>query len=140
MPTYKPAEYSKLEYSEDPEAAEPVWVNVNFLDPSEVTITTSSVRQGINEGQQATAKKLVEGDFLLFDSDVKSSLETLEQSITPIAWRLTNIDGSTKETVKLATFSIDEEITTEEGLQGFQVLTSYHVGYSQAPLTSTEPS
>lgn len=131
---YKPAEYVKLEYSEDPDDMDPTWVDVNFIDPSECEITVTPVRQVVNQNKQVTAKKEVEIDLALFDRGSFSSLLTIEQAFTEIAWRFTRVDGSSVET-ELAPISIGEEFTDEDGLEGFQILSNYHVGYADDAVT-----
>jgi hypothetical protein len=142
MPTYRPSEYDMLEYTEDLDPAEgsAVWINVNFIEPSECTFTVEPIRQPVNRGEQATAIKSVEGEFLLFDGVIKSSLETLEQSHKPAAWRLRNIDGSYRVMPHESLFSIGEEVTTDDGMQGYQILLSYRVGYAADALETETPA
>lgn len=138
MPTYLPADVKSLRYSEDPTDANPVFVDVNFIDPSAFSITETSVRQPVNHRKQVTAIKDVSVDILLFDHALLTSLRTLEQAFTEIAWELTLLDGTTILT-KVAPISIDREVAQSDGLQGYQILSNYGEGYGTTPVTDTYP-
>lgn len=137
MPTYIPADVEKLEYIEDPDGT-PTTTDVNFIDPSAFTITETPVRQGVNERKQVTAMKDVEVDCILFDHDELSGLRTIEQDLTEIAWKITLLDGTTIQT-EVAPISIGRELSQADGLQGFQIMSSYGTDNSN-PVTDTYPA
>lgn len=135
MATYLPADVKTLEYTEDdPGGVDPTYVDVNFIDPSAYTITETPVRQGVNSRKQVTAMKDVEIDCLLFDHALLTSIRTLEQANTPVAWKLTLMDDSTI-TTKRAPISIGRELSQSDGLQGFQVLSNYGTTGTVDPVT-----
>ena len=138
MSTYLPADVKILEYSEDPDGQEAVWIDVEFIDPSEFSLTETSVRQGVNQRKQVTAMKDVEVDATLFDHSKLTALRLLEQAKTEVAWRVTLLDGTIVQT-ELAPFSIDREITQADGLQGYQILSAYGTDGSEEPTDDTYP-
>lgn len=135
MAEYTASDISKLEVIIDGGAA----INVNLVDPTAITITQTAVRQALQQGKQATAKKRVEISARLFDqaTAVKGALATAEAEISEVAFRVTLLDSDKSIETEATFISIEENVAQADGFHGYTVLGSYEVDRSQDHWTET---
>lgn len=133
---YTAADIDKVQFSTDGGST---WNDMGLHQADTVELNEESVKSGVNQGQQATAKKNVTftGKFNNQDATVKGALETAEQDLTAVQFKVILLNTSNNITTNAALINIDKSFQVEDNFYGFTVNQQYTVDRKTAAVSET---